>query len=141
METKTCTKCNEEKFILAFRSWGDKRWPNHINIDKDCKSCRYLEHRLWIKNNSDKYYQSAITNYNKYKNRYIQYRKKYKEKYRNKNKELLNDQYIIYLLLSNSTLIVKDISLELIALKRKELLTKQKIKNYEKESINSKENC
>jgi len=66
---------------------------------------------------------------------------KYKEKYRNKNKVLLNDQYIIYLLLSNSTLIVKDISLELIALKRKELLTKQKIKNYEKESINSKENC
>ena len=110
--TKQCTKCDEKKDVVLFRKiyqyWTTKDGINHKSITKGnvCLDCFNLLRRKYNKKNPRKYTKVVIR----------AGRKHFKKCLKN-----LSDSYIKALLVKNSSLSTKDITNDLIEMKREQI--------------------
>ena len=112
MMTKQCIKCDEKKDVVLFRKiyqyWTTKDGINHKSITKGnvCLDCFNLLRRKYNKKNPRKYTKVDIRANRKY----------FKKCLKN-----LSDSYIKALLVKNSSLSTKDITNDLIEMKREQV--------------------
>lgn len=150
---KTCTKCSNTLSITSFFRKGYKPDGSIIYCAK-CKDCmkdkRAEYQRQWKLNNPDKYkesvkkqwltlksnpdklqkhYENAI-NWN---NTFRVYNPTVAKNRKNKYKEELHDEYIKKLIMHKSYGLIsaKDITTDLINLKREQLILTRKLRNHE----------
>lgn len=150
---KTCTKCNQTLDISFFFRRGYKS-DGSIKYYGHCKDCMRDEHnernRLWKLNNPDKHkeckkkeWEAIKANPEKLKKHYEQiakwtsmhrvYNPDKAKIIKNRYKEELHDEYIKKLLLSHNHGIfsAKDITTDMIVMKRQQLILTRKLRNHE----------
>ena len=119
METKICIKCSIEQDISEYA----KR--------KSHNGCFYVRNKCRLCTNNEVNIRSVLY-FQKNKDIIVQrrrpYSKKYLKSYQANAKRDLTDIYIKKLLTYNGVLLVKDLTPQLIELKRKELTLKRKLK-------------
>ena len=126
---KVCSRCKEQKEVDCFSRY----WRGGTNRYKSgCKLCLNASLRAYKKGRplTEEARKKATINNTRYKRTSRTYNEKariinLKRYYR--NKETLNDLYIKQLLIKNNNLSMKEVPQELIDLKRKELILKNKI--------------
>jgi hypothetical protein len=98
METKVCSKCNEEKNLCEFHKSGK-------GFRSECKSCRKIIKKMYYEGNRPKilekkkkyYYEKKdiiLIKVMTYHYNHTEKIKKYKQKYYQNNKNKFNDYYI-----------------------------------------------
>ena len=150
---KTCTKCSNTLSITFFFKKGYKPDGSVIYCArcKDCMKDKRAEYqKQWRLNNPDKHkeckkkeWQEIKANPEKLKKHYEQiakwtsmhrvYNPDKAKIIKNRYKEELHDEYIKKVLLSRSygVLSAKDITTDMIVMKRQQLILKRKLRNHE----------
>jgi len=122
--TKICFTCKEEKVLSDFY----KKKSGIYGLTSQCIKCY------------KKYYKTYSENSPGYTKRHKLYHRKWRSNEENRTYELNSDHYIAYNLYRDTILTRKDIPLELIELKRKQLnIWRELLSIKKKENDNKKE--